>query len=254
MSASGNAAPVMSVRGLSRRFGGLQAMDDVSFDLHAASIVGVIGPNGAGKTTLFNQLTGFIRPDAGSILLDGRSIVGLAPHVICRRGLVKTFQNVATFGDMTVLENATVGALAHHPIATAREKAALALRQVGLQARLASPAGQLSLPEKARLELARALATEPKVMLLDEVMATLTSSEQRDIVAMAKELAAGGMTLLVIEHHMKTVMSLCERILVLNFGRLIASGTPAQVSSNPNVVAAYLGTRAAAELADARDR
>ena len=118
MSASGNAAPVMSVRGLSRRFGGLQAMDDVSFDLHAASIVGVIGPNGAGKTTLFNQLTGFIRPDAGSNLLDGRSIVGLAPHVICRRGLVKTFQNVATFGDMTVLENATVGALAHHPIAT----------------------------------------------------------------------------------------------------------------------------------------
>jgi branched-chain amino acid transport system ATP-binding protein len=168
-------------------------------------------------------------------------------------GLVKTFQNVATFGDMTVLENATVGALAHHPIAAARDRAALALRRVGLQARMDTLAGELSLPEKARLELARALATEPKVVLLDEVMATLTSGEQREIVAMAKELAAGGMTLLVIEHHMKTVMTLCERILVLNFGRLIASGTPAQVSSNPDVVAAYLGTRAAAELADARD-
>ena len=254
MSGDAAGAPVLSVNGLAKRFGGLQAMDGVTFDLHRASIVGVIGPNGAGKTTLFNQLTGFIRPDAGSIMLDGRSIVGLAPHVICRHGLVKTFQNVATFGDMTVLENATVGALAHHPLEAAREKAALALRRVGLQARADTPAGELSLPEKARLELARALATEPTVMLLDEVMATLTPGEQREIVAMAKELAAGGMTLLVIEHHMKTVMTLCERILVLNFGRLIASGTPAQVSSNPDVVAAYLGSRAAAELADARDR
>ena len=242
---------ILSVSRLSRRFGGLQATDDVSFELARGSIVGVIGPNGAGKTTLFNQLTGFIRPDAGSILLDGRSVVGLAPHVICRRGLVKTFQNVATFGDMTVLENATVGALAHHPIGVARERAAMALRRVGLHPRMDSPAGELSLPEKARLELARALATEPKVMLLDEVMATLTPGEQREIVAMVKELAAAGTTLLVIEHHMKTVMTLCERILVLNFGRLIASGTPSQVSSDPAVVAAYLGTRAAAELAEA---
>ncbi len=249
-----NAAPdatLLSVSRLSKRFGGLQATDDVSFDLVTGSIVGVIGPNGAGKTTLFNQLTGFIRPDAGSIQLGSRSIVGLAPHVICRSGLVKTFQNVATFGDMTVLENATVGALAHHPVAAAREKAAMALRRVGLQSRLETLAGELSLPEKARLELARALATEPRVMLLDEVMATLTPGEQREIVEMVKELASGGMTLLVIEHHMKTVMTLCERILVLNFGRLIASGTPSQVASDPDVVAAYLGTRAAAELADA---
>jgi len=251
MSDAAASPTLLRVRHLSRRFGGLQATDDVSFDVERGAIVGVIGPNGAGKTTLFNQLTGFIRPDAGSILLDGRSLVGLAPHAICRAGLVKTFQNVATFGDMTVLENVTVGALAHHAVGIAREKAALALRRVGLQGRTHTLAGELSLPEKARLELARALATEPKIMLLDEVMATLTPGEQREIVAMVKELAAGGMTLLVIEHHMKTVMTLCERILVLNFGRLIASGTPSGVASDPDVVAAYLGTRAAAELADA---
>ncbi len=242
---------ILTVSHLCKRFGGLQATDDVSFDLIRGSIVGVIGPNGAGKTTLFNQLTGFIRPDSGTVLLGGQPIVGRPAHRICRAGLVKTFQNVATFGDMTVLENATVGALAHHPIAAARERAAHALRRVGLASSMDRLAGELSLPEKARLELARALATEPKVMLLDEVMATLTHGEQGEIVDMVKELAAGGMTLLVIEHHMRTIMTLCERILVLNFGRLIASGTPAQIASDPDVVAAYLGTRAAAELAHA---
>ncbi|MDT3680373.1 MAG: ABC transporter ATP-binding protein [Burkholderiaceae bacterium] len=242
---------VLSVRGLRKRFGGLQATDDVSFDLSRASVVGVIGPNGAGKTTLFNQLTGLIRPDAGSILLEGRPIVGLPPHAICRAGLVKTFQNVATFGDMTVLENATVGALVHHPLPIAREKAAIALRRVGLHEREDVLAGVLSLPEKARLELARALATEPRVILLDEVMATLTPGEQREMVVMVKELAAEGMAVLVIEHHMKTIMTLCERILVLNFGRLIAEGNPAEVSSDPDVIAAYLGARAAAELTHA---
>ena len=242
---------VLSVSHLRKRFGGLQATDDVSFALTKGAIVGVIGPNGAGKTTLFNQLTGFIRPDAGTIVLAGRSLVGRPPHVICRAGLVKTFQNVATFGDMTVLENVTVGALTHHAIGTARDKAAIALRRVGLHKRMDVLAGELSLPEKARLELARALATEPQVMLLDEVMATLTRIEQREIVDVVRELAASGMTLLVIEHHMKTVMTLCERILVLNFGRLIAAGTPGDISSDPEVVAAYLGTRAAAELAHA---
>ncbi len=244
-------ATILSVSHLRKRFGGLQATDDVSFDLAKGSIVGVIGPNGAGKTTLFNQLTGFVRPDSGSIVLDGRPVVGRSPHAICRAGLVKTFQNVATFGDMTVLENATVGALAHHAIGPAREKAADALQRVGLHTRMEVLAGELSLPEKARLELARALATDPQLMLLDEVMATLTRNEQREIVDMVKDLAAGGMTLLVIEHHMTTVMTLCERILVLNFGRLIATGSPAEVSSDPEVVAAYLGTRAAAELARA---
>ena len=244
-------ATVLSVSHLRKRFGGLQATDDVSFELARGSIVGVIGPNGAGKTTLFNQLTGFVRPDSGTVVLDGHPIVGRSPHAICRAGLVKTFQNVATFGDMTVLENATVGALAHHAIGPAREKAAIALHRVGLHTRMDVLAGELSLPEKARLELARALATDPQVMLLDEVMATLTRNEQREIVGMVKDLAVGGMTLLVIEHHMTTVMTLCERILVLNFGRLIAAGTPAEVSSDPEVVAAYLGTRAAAELARA---
>jgi branched-chain amino acid transport system ATP-binding protein len=242
---------VLSVRGLNKRFGGLQATADVSFDLERGTIVGVIGPNGAGKTTLFNQLTGLIRPDSGTIDLHGRSLVSLAPHVVCRAGLVKTFQNVATFGDMTVLENATVGALARHPIATARIKAREVLERVGMGDRCDANAGELSLPEKARLELARALATEPTVMLLDEVMATLTPVEQRSIIETIKGLAASGMALLVIEHHMKTIMSMCERILVLNFGRLIAEGTPQEVASNPDVVAAYLGTRAAAELGSA---
>jgi branched-chain amino acid transport system ATP-binding protein len=234
--------PLLQVSGLSKRFGGLTATDDVSFDIAAGEIVGLIGPNGAGKTTLFNQLAGLLRPDAGRVVFDGQPLTGQAAHRICRAGVVKTFQNVASFDDMTVLENATIGGLARAGLAQARDIARQALLRAGLAGREQVLAGELSLPEKARLEIARALATQPRLMLLDEAMATLTPAEQRGIVALVRELRDEGITFLVIEHHMKTIMSMCERILVLNFGALIAQGTPQQVSQDPAVIAAYLGT------------
>src|SRR5690606_34586083 len=172
---------LLEVRGLRKRFGGLVATDDVSFDIAQGEIVGLIGPNGAGKTTIFNQVSGLIRPDAGTIVFDGVSLAGMPAHRICRTGVVKTFQNVASFGDMTVLENATIGGLARVGLAEARERAHAAIARVGLAGREEVMAADLSLPEKARLELARALATQPRMMLLDEAMATLTPQEQREI-------------------------------------------------------------------------
>jgi branched-chain amino acid transport system ATP-binding protein len=237
--------PLLRVARLSKHFGGLLATDDVSFEIAAGEIVGLIGPNGAGKTTIFNQISGHIRPDAGTIELDGQSLKGRPAHLVCRAGIVKTFQNVASFGDMTVLENATIGGLARVGLDEARGRAKAAIDRVGLSGRGNVLASDLSLPEKARLEVGRALATRPRLMLLDEAMATLTPMEQREVVALVRELRGEGITFLVIEHHMKTIMSLCERILVLDFGRLIAQGTPAVVSRDPRVVAAYLGTEAA---------
>ena len=232
---------ILDVHGVSRRFGGLQALSDVGFSVPQGQIVGLIGPNGAGKTTFFSTLVGLIRPDKGSILLDGEPVVGLKPHRIARLGMTKTFQNVALFGESSVLDNVLTAGLLRHDVDAAREEALKCLDRVGLRAIAHQQAGLLSFPERARVELARALCTGPKVLLLDEVMAALNPVEMQEVMDLIRSLRDDGITLLVVEHHMRAIMAICDRILVLNFGKLLADGTPQQIANDPQVVEAYLG-------------
>ena len=232
---------ILEVHGISRRFGGLQALSDVSFSVPQGQIVGLIGPNGAGKTTFFSTLVGLIRPDNGSIRLDGESVVGLKPHKVARLGMTKTFQNFALFGESSVLDNVLTAGLLRHDVDAARDEALKCLDRVGLRAIAHQQAGLLSFPERARVELARALCTGPKVLLLDEVMAALNPVEMQEVMDLIRSLRDDGITLLVVEHHMRAIMAICDRVLVLNFGKLLADGTPQQIANDPQVVEAYLG-------------
>jgi branched-chain amino acid transport system ATP-binding protein len=243
------AEPLLSLSGLSIAFGGLRAVQGVSLDVMSGTLSALIGPNGAGKTTLFALMSGFLRPDAGTVRFDGRDITGQAPHLNARAGMTRTFQIVQPFASQTVRENIAVGAHLHEP----RRAAALALadavaQRVGLAPQLDKPAGDLTVAGRKRLELARALATQPKLLLLDEVLAGLNPQEIGEMIPVVRGIAASGVTVLMIEHVMQAVMNLAEHVWVLAQGQLIAAGTPAQVTSNTAVIEAYLGHGTAARL------
>ncbi|HWW49943.1 MAG TPA: ABC transporter ATP-binding protein [Xanthobacteraceae bacterium] len=237
-------APLLEISNISKRFGGLAALSNVSAEVHRGEIVGLIGPNGAGKTTLFSTLVGLHRPTSGAIRLNGRDLVGLKPHKIAAAGMVKTFQNIALFLDSTVLDNVLTGGLMRHSVEEARILARQCLERVGIDHIAGKLARDLSFPERARVEVARALCTEPEILLLDEAMAALNHVEMDEFLSLLRDLRDEGLTLVVVEHHMRAIMSLCERIVVLNFGQLIATGTPQEISRNPAVVQAYLGRSA----------
>lgn len=233
---------LLEIRNLTKRFGGLLAVNDVSFDVEEGQIVGLIGPNGAGKTTVFNLISAVYKPTSGTITFDGLNLVGMNPHDIAAAGIGRTFQVVKPFAELTVLENVMVGAfLRTNNPGQAREKAAEVLQFVGLAHKADEPARSLTLPDRKRLEVARALATEPKLLLLDEVMAGLNPTEVQEAVALVRQIQAQGVTILMIEHVMQVTMSLCERIVVLNYGQHLAEGTPEEVTGNPEVIKAYLG-------------
>ena len=241
---------LLQAQALSISFGGLKAVQDVSLAVPAGSISALVGPNGAGKTTLFGLLSGFLRPDQGKVLFDGRDITGMAPQRAARLGMARTFQIVQPFGAQTVRENIAVGAHLRLPgRADALAAAEAIARRVNLGAQLDKPAADLTVCGRKRLELARALATRPRLLLLDEVLAGLNPAEIDEMIPVVRQLAADGVTVLMIEHVMRAVMSLAAQVWVLAQGRLIAQGTPAHVTRDAAVVEAYLGHGAAARLA-----
>ena len=243
---------MLEVRGLSKRFGGLRAVQGVDLDVPAGSITALIGPNGAGKTTSFAMIAGFIRPDAGSVRFAGQDITGWAPPRIARLGMVRTFQITQPFAGLTVAENIRVGAFLRTPgPANAMAQARAVGTRLGLGPMLDRPAAALTVAGRKRLEVARALATGPRLLLLDEVMAGLNPIEVGEIVALVQGVVAGGVTVLLIEHVMQAVAALADRAYVLAEGALIAAGTPRQVAQDPRVIEAYLGQGASRVLSGA---
>ncbi|WP_374222269.1 ABC transporter ATP-binding protein [Leifsonia sp. TF02-11] len=248
---------IVEVRNLTVKFGGLLALDDVSFDIRRGEILGLIGPNGAGKTTCFNAMTGVYKPTSGDVLLEGQSIKGQKQHKITRLGLARTFQNIRLFGEMTALENVVVGLDARHrtsvpgallrlPRHTREEKSAIErgmalLEFVGIADHAADLSRSLPYGSQRRLEIARALATDPKVLCLDEPAAGFNPAEKEDLMDLIRTIRADGYTVLLIEHDMKLVMGVTDRIVVLEFGRKLADDVPREIRNDPRVIAAYLG-------------
>jgi branched-chain amino acid transport system ATP-binding protein len=233
---------LLEMRSVSRFFGGLAANSDVSFAVERGSIMGLIGPNGAGKTTLFNCITGFFPPSRGEIFFDGARVDGKAPDKVCRLGMVRTWQKVRPLTRMTVLDNVMVGAFCRtSSVKVARERAMEQLELVRLAHIAQHLAGGLPIGQRKKLEVARVLATEPKMILLDEVMGGLNPAESEDLIQLILNMKKRGLTQMVIEHHMKAIMRICDRIVVLNSGKKLAEGAPADIVQNKDVIAAYLG-------------
>ncbi len=232
---------ILEVAGLVCRFGGLVAVNNVSFDVEPGEILAIIGPNGAGKTTVFNLISGFRQPDTGRVLFDGADITGLPPHRVVARGLVRSFQLVEMFAGMTVLDAVTAAALLRLPLRRAIVRAQEILERLGLAVRHDARPGELSLQDRKLLELGKCLATEPKLILLDEVMAGLTLAEAEVPVGIIGELRGAGITFVLVEHVMPIVMKTADRIIVLNFGERVAEGTPAEIVADQRVRDAYFG-------------
>ena len=233
---------ILEVRNVSKFFGGLAANSDVSFQVEPGTVTGLIGPNGAGKTTLFNCITGYYPPSKGDVIFQGRRMNGLTPDRVCKLGMARTWQKVRPLAKLSVLDNVVVGALARtRSVEAARQVAREQLHVVRMEHKADFPAGGLPIGERKKLEVARVLATRPELLLLDEVMGGLNPAESDEIIELILELRKRGLTQMVIEHDMKAIMRISDRIVVLSSGELLAEGLPGDIVKNPDVVAAYLG-------------
>ena len=233
---------LLRVRNVTRWFGGNPVLQDISFAIEPGEVVGLIGPNGAGKTTLFNVVTGFLRPKSGDVVFEGRDITGVRPEIISRLGVCRTFQITKPFANIPVLQNVMIGALCRERHVTgARRRAEEVLEFVGLADKMHRLGRNLTISDRKRLELARGLATRPKLFLLDEVMAGLTPHELQAMMALVERIRATGVTLFIIEHVMAAIMTLSDRVIALDYGRMLCAGRPSEVTCNPDVIKAYLG-------------
>lgn len=235
---------LLTVKGLTKYFGGLRAVHDLSFEVRLGEILGLIGPNGAGKTTAFNLIAGFIYPTRGQILLDGESIAGMKPYAVTRKGIARTFQIVKPFKKLTVLENVTLAAFLRFPSRSqAESQARQVLERMGLRSKISALAVDLTLSEQKRLEIARALATQPKLLLLDEPMGGLNATEIEQASGLVRDICKRGVTIIWVEHVLKAIMNSSNRVVVINQGEKIADAPPGEIVQNPNVIAAYLGSK-----------